>query len=539
MLTRKIIVETSVSHFLADEESRHLALSDCDIVHFSDGLASEENIRWLSSLFKSGQGQSGAKLSMSLRAKEDLTCAHDELSLFTLQSQIIKVMDKVDYFELDAEYDLVPPLLKLIPAEKRIITRRIKHLAGYPDSAIPVRQNQDYRTLAGHYRSDSELDAFLYRIICPDGLTALEFLHYHDNGKITAYDETEQGLWSRICAFYKGAKVVFVDLELSSQLSLGAMEKNYRLSTLPDDINGVYGIIGGSSKLSLSPFTHNAGLRLLNYPAVYLPFNINSLSALDTCISRLAAINLPLRGLTVTAPLKGNISENYPASRELAKRACSANVLKVDNEQIQVDTTDDVGLTLLLEQHDINIQGKRVAVLGCGCSGRIAAKTLYVQGAEVTLFNRGAQRAALAHKLLNLPCLSLEDLQLDGFDVLINTVPFEQESDIRFDLGRLPREMIYVDFVYNPFPNALLRQVQDKGLSVIDGLMMLRSQLLAQFYRLTGQLLPPEACEMLDAVIAEKKAVGGKSYKRVSSLPPKRIEPCRGAGPEQTCREIC
>ena len=424
MSTRKIIAETSVSYFLANEESRLLALSDCDLIHFTDGLASEDNIRRLRQLLGAAPKASAVKLSMSIRAKDKLTCAHDELSLFALQSQIIKVMDKVDYFELDAEYDLVAPLLNLIPAEKRIITRRITSLAGYPDNAVSVRQTRDYRTLAGQYQSDSECEAFLYRIICPDGLTALEFLHYHDNGKITAYDESEDGLWSRICTFYKGAKVIFTDLKAGSSLSLKAMKQNYCLTDLPDDINGIYGIVGDNISQSLSPLTHNAGLRGLDYPAVYLPFNIKTLASLDMYISRLAAINLPLRGLTVTAPLKGSISEHYPASRELAKRACSANVLKVDNDQIQVDTTDDVGLALLLEQHDIDIQGKQVAVLGCGCSGRIAAKTLYVQGAEVTMFNRGAQRAALAHKLLHLPCLSLEDLHLDDFDVLINTVPF-------------------------------------------------------------------------------------------------------------------
>ncbi|WP_281557586.1 hypothetical protein [Thalassomonas sp. RHCl1] len=538
MSTRTIIAETSVSHFLADEKSRQLALSHCDIVHFTDGLASEEDIRRLSDLVKGTHGQAAVKLSMSIRAKEDLTCAHDQLSLFALQSHIIKVMDRVDFFELDAEFDLVTPLLNLIPAEKRIITRRISTLAKHPDTGIPARQTKGYRTLAQQYRSDSDFDAFIYRLICPEGLTALEFLHYNDSDKVTAYDEAEQEGWSRICAFYKGARVIFANLQPSSLLSLIAMEKNYCLSTLPEDINGVYGIIGDAIKHSLSPLTHNAGLRALQYPAIYLHFNIHSQQTLDNYISRLAAINLPLRGLTVTAPLKGSISQNYPASRELVKRTCSANVLKVDNDQIQVDTTDDVGLTLLLEQHNVEISGKRVAVLGCGCSGRIVAQTLYEQGAEVTLFNRGVQRAALAHKLLHLPCLSLTDLQLDAFDVLVNTIPFEQDSDMTFDPDCLHKEMIYIDFVYNQFPNGLLHRASDKGLKVIDGLMMLRSQLLSQFYRLTGQLLPPEACQVLDCVIADKKSRGITAKERAVSFNKSR-DNHQLTGSPKTYREIC
>ncbi|WDE14283.1 shikimate dehydrogenase family protein [Thalassomonas haliotis] len=539
MSTRMIIAETSVSHFLADEKSRQLALSHCDLVHFTDGLVSEEDVRRVSGLLRARQGQARVKLSMSLRAKEELTCAHDQLSLFALQSHIIKVMDKVDYFELDAEYDLQTPLLNLIPAEKRIITRRISTLANYPDTGIAARQTQGYRTLAQHYRTDSDFERFLYRIICPEGLTALEFLHYNDDPQVTAYDEAEAGLWSRVCAFYKGAQVIFADLQQTSLLSLKAMEKNYRLSSLPGDINGVYGILGDAIKQSLSPLTHNAGLRALEYPAIYLHFSINSQKTLDNYISRLAAINLPLRGLTVTAPLKGNISQNYPASRELVKRTCSANILKVDNDQIQVDTTDDVGLTLLLEQHNIHISGKRVAILGCGCSGRIAAQTLHEQGAEVTLFNRGLQRAALAHKLLNLRCLSLEDLQLDAFDVLVNTIPYACDSDITFDLDCLREEMIYIDFVYNQFPNGLLRRANDKGLKVIDGLMMLRSQLLSQFYRLTGHLLPPEACQVLDSLISDKKSGGIRPQERGDALLNKQRDDSQLAGSEKTYREIC
>ena len=99
--------------------------------------------------------------------------------------------------------------------------------------------------------------------------------------------------------------------------------------------------------------------------------------------------------------------------------------------------------------------------------------------------------------------------------------------------------MTYVDFVYNPYPNVLLRRALEQGLTVVDGLMMLRSQLLSQFYRLTGQLLPPQGCELLDKVIAEKKACGAVLKKQEPRQKSKRGESCQGTGPEQTCREIC
>ena len=292
--------------------------------------------------------------------------------------------------------------------------------------------------------------------------------------------------------------------------------KNYNIDALPDKITTLYGIIGANIGKSFSPLVHNKGLRALHLSAIYLPFKIDSLSELSSFLKRCTSIDLPIKGLTVTAPLKAIIHGEYPGARSIVQTTHSANVLMVKDGQTLVETTDDIGLDYILKQQNITVKGKHIAVLGSGCSGRIAAYTLSKQGAHVTLFNRSAERATLAHKLLKLSSKVLDTLKTDDFDVLVNTVPFEEQSDITFDINRLNSRTIYIDFVYNPYPNCLLVQARLNGLQVIDGLIMLKNQLFSQFYSLTGKTLPTQASLALDTILSNKLKTDSSTNKTLN-----------------------
>ncbi|MFT5163946.1 MAG: shikimate 5-dehydrogenase, partial [Alteromonadaceae bacterium] len=78
---------------------------------------------------------------------------------------------------------------------------------------------------------------------------------------------------------------------------------------------------------------------------------------------------------------------------------------------------------------------------------------------------------------------------------------------------RLNSNTVYIDFVYNPYPNCLLVQARLAGLKVIDGLAMLQSQLLSQFYCLTGQPLPDLAGKVVECILNDKRKAGGVIHK--------------------------
>jgi 3-dehydroquinate dehydratase/shikimate dehydrogenase len=497
-----IIVETSLSEFLSETLARPMLLSRADIVHFNDGLVTGRQLKNVLDCLGHCQSnrisKSRVKLSMRLRSPASDCAQPNEWLCATLN----EVIDTVDYIELDAQSDLTAPLLSIIPPNKRIITRKISR--------------QDGDTLAlllAHYQSDSTVEAHFYRYICDDGLGALEFLHQLGQTNVIAYDAREENLWSRICACYKGASVIFAcfgkEFDKDSRVSLDWLQSNYNIAALPHRLKALYGIIGASIAKSFSPLVHNTGLRALKSPTLYLPFNIDSLDILHNHMARLAAIDLPILGLTVTAPLKAIINTAFNANRAVVEQAQSANVLILRDDETVVETTDDSGLVKVIEQHNITVKGKRIAVIGCGCSGRVSAYTLTTMGAQVTLFNRSPAHSASAQALLQLPCKPLASFDAADFDVLINTVPFTREADITFAVNRLNPKAVYIDFVYNPYPNKLLVHARSRGLTVIDGLNMLQSQLLSQFYCLTGHHLPVLASKALERILNDKRKAGG------------------------------
>ncbi|NQZ06634.1 MAG: hypothetical protein HRT35_05665 [Algicola sp.] len=491
MSKKVIIVETSLSEFLSDELARREVVSRADIVHFYDALVTGHELKSVLDCLSYYQGKSGVKLSMRLRMPGSDSAKPDE----RLCAALTEVIGTVDYIELDAQSDLTAPILALIPPNKRIITRKV--------------EGDNVTSLLAHYQLDSTVDAHLYRYICDDGLMALEFLHQLGQTNVTAYDAREEALWSRICACYKGASVIFARFGKRSRVSLDWLQSNYNIAALPNQLKALYGIIGASIAKSFSPLVHNTGLRALQSPTLYLTFKIDSLDALHNHMARLAAIDLPILGLTVTAPLKAIIHTAFNANRAVVEQAQSGNVLIQRDDKMVVETTDDAGLTKVLEQHNITVKGKRIAVIGCGCSGRVSAYTLTTMGALVTLFNRSSAHSASAQALLQLPCKPLAGFDAADFDVLINTVPFTREADITFAVNRLNPKVVYIDFVYNPYPNKLLVHARSRGLKVIDGLSMLQSQLLSQFYCLTGQSLPPLASKALERILNDKRKAGG------------------------------
>jgi shikimate dehydrogenase len=282
------------------------------------------------------------------------------------------------------------------------------------------------------------------------------------------------------------------------------------LCDLPKYIDRIYGIAGPSVNSSFSPIVHNKGLRELQLSAIYLPFKLHDLNTLRNYISRLREVGLPIQGLTINAPLKGTINTVYDASRAIVEKTQSANVLVMKNGECIVDTTDDLGLIHVLKQHKITVMRKRVAVIGCGCSGRVAAYTLSELGAQVVLYNRSPARGELAEKLLQLPYYPLEQLDPHDFDLLVNTAAFAGNKDLTFSVNRLNPKSVVIDFVYTPYPNSFIAYAKLKGLKIIDGMEVLNGQLLSQFQCLTGHALPYEANRVLEKILkGRKKAIAG------------------------------
>jgi 3-dehydroquinate dehydratase/shikimate dehydrogenase len=393
-----------------------------------------------------------------------------------------------DLIELDGERDIGTGVLEAIPPEKRLICWRGKAASE--------------AELASRFRRLSRIDARFYLLVAEarraaDGLAPLLFLRSVGRNDVTAYADGEMGLWSRILASRLGAPQMFVGSlggspEPSGNPGPGTMIGDFGLPFLPA-FDRICGIAGALASKSLSPSLHNAAYRALGYPALFLPFPVDSFAGFwrEFIESRaLEQIGLSWQGLTVAAPNK-EVAAALPIIRSRAAlKAASANVVFRRGPTWAATTTDPIGVLAHLDRR--MIPGQRAAVIGCGGSGRAIAHALGRARASVTLVNRCQERGEQASRLLGLPFASLSGFSADGYDVIVNATPVGMRGDaLPFSIRRVARHAVVVDLVYTQGTTPLVDSARAHGVRVVEGREVLRAQVERQFTRMTGLTPPP------------------------------------------------
>ncbi len=392
-----------------------------------------------------------------------------------------------DLVELDAEKDLGGETLESIPPEKRLI--------GWSGTAASASE------LASEFRRLAGIGARAYLLVVharrvSDGLVPLSFLRSAGRRDIIAYADGEVGLWSRLLAPRLGAPWILAGRpgggrETSEDPSPEHLIRDFGPSTTAA-VDRICGIAGAAASRSLSPCLHNAAYRALGYPGLFLPFPVDSFAEFWRDFVESGALDrlgLPLQGLTVASPNKEAAAATVALCSRASRRSASANLVFRLGQRWAAATTDPAGVLANLDRR--TIPGQRVAVIGCGGSGRAISSALSRSGAAVTLVNRCRERGELASRVLGLPFASLSGFSAEGYDLIVNATPVGSRGDaLPFSIRSVARKAIVVDLVYAPETTPLIASALACGLRVVDGREVLRAQVERQFTRMTGLTLP-------------------------------------------------
>jgi len=367
-------------------------------------------------------------------------------------------------------------------------------------------------TWRGRARTMDDLDAALRRIRrvparlyrievetprCSETLLPMALLKREQRGDLTAYAVGAIGLWTRILAPRLGARIVFGgdDESIDGMLSLDQCIGDYGFPDLPP-IDEIFGIVGDPVLRSLSPRLHNAGFRALGRRALYLPFHAPDFADFWTALIEqggLESLGLAVGALCVVSPHKEIAVSAVRARTPIVARTCSTNFFVNEGGVWTADTTDPEGVLLTLRERGVEPRNQRVAVVGCGGSGRAIAAALQQAGAEVTLVNRGFDRASLAIRLLQLPFVPLATFSPRGYDIVVNATPVGYRAgDVPFDPAGLGDDAVVIDLVYGNEPTSLVAATRGRGQVTIDGRDVLRTQAMSQFHLMTGEPMPAE-----------------------------------------------
>jgi shikimate dehydrogenase len=271
-------------------------------------------------------------------------------------------------------------------------------------------------------------------------------------------------------------------------------------------INGtteIYGIIGNPVSHSLSPIMHNSAFEALGLNKAYVAFPAtNAAKALAGCRA------LGVRGLSVTIPHKEAVLDHIDTIDPVAEKIGAVNTLIFDDEDKKIHglNTDWIGANRALADK-IDIQGKRILLLGAGGSAKSIGFGLQEAGAQVILASRTESRVKTLAETLACDWIHLAEIDTVQADCLVNATsvgmrPLENASLVPADsLGNFP---VVMEIVYAPLETRLLREAKSAGCEVIDGLSMLLYQGVAQFETWTGQDAPIEVMRTaLMNIIAE------------------------------------
>lgn len=190
--------------------------------------------------------------------------------------------------------------------------------------------------------------------------------------------------------------------------------------------------------------------------------------------------------INVTIPYKKAVLPYLDEVSETAKRIGSVNcVVRRADGTLYGDNSDYFGLKYSIEKHNIDLQGKKVIILGDGG----AAAMVRVLAADL-----GAARVVTISRHGEDNYDNLEKNR--AADVIINTTPvgmFPENGVSVVDPTYFTNCKVVIDLIFNPAKTKLLLLAEQAGMLAVNGLEMLTAQ-------------AARACEVFtDATIAREK----------------------------------
>lgn len=253
-----------------------------------------------------------------------------------------------------------------------------------------------------------------------------------------------------------------------------------------------FGLIGYPLGHSLSPLIHKAGFESLGINATYDILETPPEDLVDR-VKFLKRENYT--GFNVTIPLKLPISLFVQEVDKYADIAGAVNTVKINSDKtFSAFNTDATGFKKAIPS-DINLAGKKAAILGTGGASRAAVLGLSDLGiSEIGVYTRNIPNAMdyMAYMRRKFPQITFTSYQIDAvrdlskYDILVNTTPIGMQG-VSADmtpveeniLKTLPDWAVVYDVIYNPKKTILLKNAEKLGYRTINGLDMLVYQAIA------------------------------------------------------------
>jgi len=266
----------------------------------------------------------------------------------------------------------------------------------------------------------------------------------------------------------------------------------------------IYALFGNPVAQSLSPLMHNAALKEMGIPGIYVPFCVRNLP-----LAVQGLRGLDIQGVSVTIPFKTEIMDYLNDVDDEALRIGAVNTVVNRDGRLTGHNTDWRGLIRSMKEKT-EIKGKTVVILGAGGTARAALYGVVKEGGHPVIINRTRGKARALAQDWECPYESLKNVGKIKADILINTTPvgmFPREAESPVAGNALKNFPWVVDVIYNPFKTKLLKDAEKAGCRTLSGLDMFVYQGAEQI-RLWTDKEPPRA--LMRQAVLDHLAFGEK-----------------------------
>jgi len=236
--------------------------------------------------------------------------------------------------------------------------------------------------------------------------------------------------------------------------------------------NHLFGLVGRNISYSFSRGYFSDKFeqeKLSDYK--YVNFDIQAIEDFPKVIHK---FKFRLKGLNVTIPYKQDVFDYLDKIDKVAKKVGAVNTIKVTKKgNLKGFNTDVVGfrdsIKPFLQPHH-----KRALILGTGGASKAVAFVLKDLGIKYLKVSRNPQGKK------EIRYTDLDQKLLNKYTIIINCTPLgtfpqvEQKPNLPYQF--LGKNHLLYDLIYNPEKTAFLKEGEDRGAQIKNGLEMLELQ---------------------------------------------------------------
>ena len=205
--------------------------------------------------------------------------------------------------------------------------------------------------------------------------------------------------------------------------------------------------------------------------------------------------------INVTIPYKQTVIPYLDSISPVAQRIGAVNTIVNKDGKLYGYNTDYYGMKALVERVGIDLNGRKVLILGTGGTSKTA---------QVLVADLGAAEVLTVSRKKTEAYITYDEAVSDHCDaqVIINTTPsgmYPNCEDRPIDISCFPRLEGLIDAVYNPLRTNLVLDAQERGIKAEGGLYMLVMQAVVAVEHFLNTAIPKETADQVFASIYASK----------------------------------